>query len=112
MTRYCLACDLKDDPQLIQRYKDHHASVWPEITKSIRESGITDMQIFLTGNRLFMIMETDDAHFSFSKKAEADRSNPRVQEWESLMDTFQQHLPWAQGAKWVMMDKIFQLESE
>ena len=83
MTRYCLACDLKDDPQLIQRYKDHHASVWPEITKSIRESGITDMQIFLTGSRLFMIIETDDAHFSFSKKAEADLSNPRIQEWES-----------------------------
>ena len=112
MTRYCLACDLKDKPELIDKYKEYHAAgnAWPEVTKSITDSGITDMQIFLTGNRLFMIMETDDSVFDFAKKAEMDASNPKVQEWETMMDQFQQRLPWAkEGVKWVLMEKIFQL---
>ena len=106
--RYCLACDLKDDPELIAQYKAYHEEVWPEILESIREGGIKDMEIFLTGNRLFMIMEVDKG-FDFEHKARLDAENPRVQEWERLMDRFQQYLPWGKGAKWVLMDKIFSL---
>ena len=107
--RYCLALDLKDSPQLIEEYKRHHQNVWPEITKSIREAGIEDMEIYLLGRRLFMIMEVSD-RFSFEEKARADRSNPKVQEWEKLMWKFQQPLPQAQpGEKWVLMERIFKL---
>ena len=99
--RHCLALDLKDDPDLIARYEEHHRNVWPEILQSIRGSGIRAMEIYRTGNRLFMILETDD-HFSFQEKAEADRADPRVQEWEALMGQFQESLPWAgPGEKWV-----------
>ena len=111
--RYCFACDLKDNPALIEEYKKYHApdGVWPEITKSIRDAGITDMQIYLTGNRLFMIMETDET-FNPNQKAEADASNPKVQEWEKLMWKFQQELPWAKpGEKWIELEQIFQLDS-
>ena len=111
MRRYGLALDLKDDPELIRLYMEYHApgGVWPEILESIRASGISDMQIYLTGNRLFMLMEVED-HFDFDKKAEMDTSNPRVQEWENLMWKFQQPLPWAkEGEKWVLMERIFQL---
>ena len=38
--RYCLALDLKNDPQLIKEYEDHHKKIWPEIALSIKESGI------------------------------------------------------------------------
>ena len=107
--RYCLALDLKDSPQLIEEYKRHHQNVWPEIAKSIREAGIEDMEIYLVGRRLFMIMEVSD-RFSFEEKARADRSNPKVQEWEKLMWKFQQPLPQAQpGEKWVLMERIFKL---
>ncbi len=109
--RYCLALDLKDDPELIQRYKDWHTAdnIWPEITDSIRESGIVDMEIYLTGNRLFMIMEVEEG-FSFEQKEKMDRDNPKVQEWEELMWTFQQALPWAkEGEKWILMERIFDL---
>ncbi|MBD0287188.1 MAG: L-rhamnose mutarotase, partial [Flavisolibacter sp.] len=69
MKRYCLALDLVDDPLLIAEYEHWHKSEngWPEIKKSILDSGITNMEIYRTGNRLFMIMETDDA-FSFERK--------------------------------------------
>ena len=107
--RYCLALDLKDSPQLIEEYKFHHQKVWPEIMQSIRDSGIENMEIYLLGTRLFMIMEVND-HFSFEEKARADRNNPKVQEWENLMWKFQQPMPQARpGEKWILMDRIFKL---
>ncbi|MEM6628429.1 MAG: L-rhamnose mutarotase [Bacteroidota bacterium] len=107
--RYCLALDLKDDSDLIEAYKKHHApgGVWPEILESIREAGIQLMEIYLTGNRLFMIIEPSE-DFTFEAKAHMDQKNSTVQEWEALMDTFQQRLPWAkEDEKWVLMEKIF-----
>ena len=109
--RYCLALDLKDDPQLIAEYEKHHKKIWPEITGSIKEAGIEDLEIYRVGTRLFMIMEVND-NFSFESKAKTDRENPRVQEWEQLMWKFQQPVPSARaGEKWVLMEKIFKLES-
>lgn len=109
--RFCLTLDLKDDPTLIAEYKRHHEKVWPEITKSIRESGIVDMEIYLFGTRMFMVMEVDE-NFSFEAKAAADRLNPKVRQWEDLMWKFQQPLPQAaKGEKWMLMERIFKLES-
>ncbi len=108
--RYCLTLDLKDDPELIAEYRRHHEQVWPEITQSIRDSGIEDMEIYLLGTRMFMIMEVNE-RFSFDAKTEADRGNPKVQEWERLMWKFQRPLPEAKpGEKWMLMERVFKLE--
>lgn len=108
--RHCLTLDLKDDPKLIGEYRRHHRKIWPEITKSIRDSGIEDMEIYLLGTRLFMVMEVNE-QFSFENKARADRDNLKVQEWEKLMWKFQEPLPSAKpGEKWLPMDRIFKLE--
>ncbi len=110
MIRHCLTLDLADDPELIAEYKRHHENVWPEIVESIRSSGVRDLEIYLLGTRLFMILETND-DFSFEKKAETDRNNPKVQQWEELMWKFQRALPQAKpGEKWLLMDRIFKLE--
>ena len=112
LRRHCLALDLKDDPKLIAEYKRHHERIWPEITKSLKDAGIEDLEIYLLGTRMFMIMEVNQ-HFSFEAKGKADQTNPKVQEWETLMWTFQQPLPQAQpGEKWLQMDKIFSLQSQ
>ena len=109
MKRYCLTLDLKDNDRLIAEYEAYHRQIWPEIKKSILDSGITQMEIYRYDNRLFMIMETDD-DFTFEKKAETDRANLKVQEWETLMWKYQQPLKTAKpGEKWVLMDKIFEL---
>ncbi len=111
MKRFCLALDLVDDPALIAEYEHWHKKEngWPEIKKSITGSGITNMEIYRTGNRLFMIMDTED-DFSFDRKASMDSTNIKVQEWEKLMWKFQQSIPWAKpNEKWILMDKIFQL---
>lgn len=111
-SRLCFACDLKDDPKLIEEYKRHHETenIWPEITKSIKDAGIMDMQIFLVGNRLFMIMEVD-ATYSPDRKLKMDSENETVQEWEEKMMQFQQFLPFdGVDSKWVEMERIFALE--
>jgi L-rhamnose mutarotase len=112
MKRYCLTLDLKDDPALIGAYETYHAAIWPEIQKSITDSGITSMEIHRYDNRLFMIMETDDT-FTFDRKTAMDRANPKVQEWEELMWKYQQPLKTAaEGEKWMVMKKIFDLKEQ
>ena len=107
MQRYCLALDLIPDPSLIADYEAYHRAVWPEITASIREAGIERLEIYRVEQRLFMILEANDA-FSFEKKAQADALNPKVQEWEALMWRYQKALPSAKpGEKWVLMERIF-----
>jgi len=107
--RYCLLLDLKDDEQLIKEYEQYHVSIWPEIEKSITDSGITNMEIYRVGNRMSMIMEVDDT-FSFEKKSTADKANVKVLEWEQLMWKYQQALPLAkEGEKWILAEKIFSL---
>lgn len=110
--RYCLTLDLKNDRELIAEYRRYHERVWPEITKSIRDSGVENMEIYLLGSRMFMIMEVNET-FSFATKAEADRNNPKVQEWEKQMWKFQEPLPQAKpGEKWLLMEQIFKLGDE
>ncbi len=112
MNKFCLALDLKDDSKLIAKYEVHHKKVWPEIIKSIKDSGIVSMEIYKTGNRLFMLMQTTD-DFSFDRKSALDASNPKVQEWEELMWKYQQSLPFAKpGEKWVLMERIFNMSKE
>lgn len=107
MKRYCLALDLKDDPEIIAEYERHHQHVSDEILASIRDSGIERMELFRAGNRMFMIMETTDA-FDFLEKARMDEANEAVQKWEALMWKYQQALPFAKpGEKWVLMKKFF-----
>jgi L-rhamnose mutarotase len=109
MKRYCLTLDLKDDPQLIAEYEAYHQQVWPEILASIKDVGITGLEIYRLGTRLSMIMEVNE-QFCFETKGAADAANPKVQEWETLMWKYQQALPGQpEGVKWVLMDRIFKL---
>jgi len=108
--RYCLTLDLKDDPKLIAEYKRYHEKIWPEITKSIKDSGIEDMEIYLLGTRMFMVMDVSE-QFSFETKAKADLDKPKVREWEELMWKFQKPPANAKpGEKWLLMERIFKLE--
>lgn len=111
MKRLFFALDLKDDPELIDAYKRWHRpeNAWPDVTRSIRSSGIQNMEIYLTGNRLFMVVEAAD-DFDPAAKQQSDANNPLVQEWESLMNQYQQPLPWSQaGEKWVALEPIYSL---
>jgi L-rhamnose mutarotase len=108
--RYCLALDLKADPDLMEQYEAHHRAVWPEVIDHLRAHGIVGMEIFRLGTRLVMFMETDDAVFDPQRMAAAERDSPRICEWEALMWRFQAPTPWTpEGEKWTPMTRIFNL---
>lgn len=107
MKRYCLALDLKDDGALIAEYEEHHQKVWPEILKSLKDSGIQQMEIYRINTRLFMVMETND-DFTLEQKMKMDETDEKVQEWEQLMWKYQQAIPGSKpGEKWRLMERIF-----
>jgi L-rhamnose mutarotase len=109
--RLCFALDLQDDPELIALYEHHHRSenAWPEITASLVGAGIESLEIYRTGDRLFMIMDVGP-NFDPEAKARADAADPKVQAWETLMWRFQKALPGAApGEKWRAMTRIYDL---
>ena len=107
--RYCFALDLIDDSVRIAEYESHHADIWPEVRDSFRRAGIENVELYRTGNRLFMLLDTNE-NFSFEKKKQIDEEDAVVQKWEALMSTYQQPLPWSPpGEKWVLMKTIFTL---
>jgi L-rhamnose mutarotase len=112
--RHVLLLDLADEAEAIARYEAWHAprAVPAEITASIRDAGIVDMEIYRSGNRLVMVMETDES-FDPQRKAEADASNPAVIAWETKMNLVQRPLPWADpSAKWTPAARIYSLQEQ
>ncbi len=111
--RYCKTMDLQNDPALIEEYKKVHAprAVWPEITKGMREVGITDMEIYIYGNRLFMIMETVE-NFDHDLAMEELSRKPRQVDWEKYVSQFQNTSSDAAASeKWQLMDRIYKLDN-
>ena len=109
--RYCQTLDLKDDPELIERYRRLHSpsGIWPEIPRGIREAGILDMEIYLLGTRMFMIVETP-ADFDWDTAMARLSTMPRQQEWEDYVALFQACASGTTSAgKWRMMERIFSL---
>lgn len=109
MKRYCQTLTLRNDPELIAQYVEEHRYVWPEIKAGIREVGILDMQIYLRGNLMFMIMDTTD-DFDWVKDNARLASLPRQAEWEAYMAKFQEASVGASSnEKWMLMERIFKL---
>lgn len=114
MPRHCLTLDLKDEDHAIAEYKRYHVKIWPEVKESLFDAGVRDMEIYLLGNRLFMIMDVGEG-FSFEDKAKMDEANPTVQKWEALMETFQAELPpdkKDQKWRWMPMQRVFSLAEQ
>ena len=111
--RFCLALDLKDDEHLIAQYERYHQRdvIWPEIVEGIKQCNVLEMDIYRIGNRLMMILETNQ-DFDLAKDFARMGTLPRQKEWAELMLTFQQRLPFAkEDEHWVLMKQIFNLNS-
>jgi L-rhamnose mutarotase len=110
--RYCKILTLKDDPELIRQYKEVHAKnkAWPEITQGMKEVGIIDMEIYIHGNILFMIMDTI-IDFDHGKAMEELSGKPGQKEWEKYVSKFQNAgTKDTAGGKWILMDRIYELD--
>jgi L-rhamnose mutarotase len=102
--------DLKDDPAVVEAYKAHHRRVWPDVLRSLKDAGIAEMEIYLLGRRLVMIVDTNgrDVHSCFAAHV---ASHPRIVEWEALMKSMQEPAPDSEpGEWWAMMQPVFRLD--
>lgn len=111
MKCYGLTIELQDDPQKIAKYREYHRNPWPEPLQGVKEVGITGMRIFLLGTRMFMYMEATDAFDPAVDFARYMEQNPKAQEWDDLMRTYQKQVPEAgEGEWWALMDQVFELD--
>lgn len=109
--RFCQTLDLRDNPDLIATYRRLHSreGIWPEILQGIREVGILEMEIYLLGTRLFMIVEMPQ-ELEWDDVMSRLATLPKQAEWEALTAQYQQAEATATSdAKWKMMERIFHL---
>ncbi len=109
MKAFGLTLMLRDDPAAIERYKEYHRHVWPEVKARIRACGIREMRIFLLQRRMFMYIKTEDA---FDPATDFARINeaPRSLEWDTVMRSLQELAPEAgPGEWWALMEQVFDL---
>ena len=109
--RYCQTMDLRDNPELIAEYRRRHSEgeAWQEIIDGIRSVGILEMEIYILGTRLFMIVETP-LDFDWDTAMARLAKLPRQQEWEEYMAMFQNCAKEATSdEKWQMMERMFYL---
>ena len=112
--RYCKTLQLENDRSLIEEYKKLHdrGNAWPEITQGMKDVGIIDMEIYLSGTTLFMIMDTEE-NFDHEKAMTKLASLPRQSEWESVVSQFQKTSASSSAKeKWKLIDRIFKLDQD
>ena len=109
--RYCQMLELKNEPELIARYRRAHSKdeAWQEILDGIRQVGILEMEIYIKDNRLVMIVETP-LDFNWDEAMNRLASLPRQAEWEAFVAQFQQcDASATSDEKWQMMERMFYL---
>lgn len=109
--RFVQTLDLKDDPRLIEAYTRQHSpqEMWPEIIEGIRSVGINEMELYICGNLLVMIVDAPDT-FCWDKAMATLATLPRQQEWETWNSQYQQCSPTdTSNQKWKMMHRFFHL---
>ena len=109
--RYVQTMELRDDAELIRRYREAHdkAHFWDEIKEGIRQVGILEMEIYILGNRLVMIVDAP-LQFNWDEAMARLATLPRQAEWEEYVAAVQQCAANATSdEKWQMMDRMFYL---
>ena len=112
--RYCKTIQLENDLQSLEEYKKLHAAgeAWPEISRGIKEIGIIDMEIYIEGNTLFMIMDTVE-EFDHEKAMTVLASLPRQAEWETTVSKYQKTSAGSSAKeKWKLIERIYKLDQD
>jgi L-rhamnose mutarotase len=110
--RHVFTIELKSEPGVVETYTRLHRDVWPDVQASLRQAGVEQMDIYLLGRRLVMLVEMRDSIDCRSALAAHASSSPRVAEWERLMKTLQEPLADARaGEWWAAMEPVFHLDS-
>jgi len=109
--RYVQTLDLSDDPEMIREYRKWHSEDfhWREIREGIRAVGILEMEIYILGTRLVMIVDAPE-DFDWTAAMNRLATLPRQAEWEAFVAKLQGCRTDARSdEKWQMMERMFRL---
>ncbi len=107
--RYVQLLNLRNDPELIREYRRLHSpeAFWTEIGQGIRTAGVLEMEIYILGCTLVMVVELP-ADKDFDEVMTLMAQQPRQTEWEALVGRYQLCAEGAtSAAKWQRMERMF-----
>ena len=107
MTRYAMVIGLK--PEAEEKYKKHHADVWPGVLATIRACNIRNYSIFLHNHMLFGYFEYHGTDYAADMaRMAADKT---TQEWWEIMNPMQSPLPGRkEGEWWTQIEEVFHVD--
>lgn len=109
--RFVQTLTLNSDEEARREYIKWHSEEynWKEIRDGIREVGILEMEIYILGNLLVMIVDAP-ADFNWDEAMARLATLPRQAEWEAFVSQFQGCSANATSdEKWKMMERMFYL---
>jgi L-rhamnose mutarotase len=80
---------VKLKPECVQKYKEAHAKVWPEVLKQIKDCNIEDYSIFYDDGTGILFASFKYVGYNYAGDMERMRENKKVQEWWQMTDSFQ-----------------------
>ena len=107
--RFVQTLTLNSDEEARREYIKWHSPEhnWKEIRNGIRKVGIIEMEIYILGNTLVMIVDTPE-DFDWEKAMARLATLPRQAEWEAFVSQFQGcNANATSDEKWQMMQRIF-----
>ena len=89
LKRYVQFLEISEDPELVAQYRKWHSEEysWKEVRDGIREVGILEMEIYILGSKLVMIVDTP-LDFEWEEAMARLASLPRQAEWEAFVSKF------------------------
>ncbi len=108
MERVCFALQVR--PELIEKYKQRHQAVWPEMQQALAETGWRNYSLFLRPDGLLIgYLETDDftkARSEMAKRAINDK-------WQHEMKDFFMTADGSTPDRAMLpLEEVFHLEGE
>ncbi|PKS12063.1 hypothetical protein jhhlp_001359 [Lomentospora prolificans] len=104
-------------PEFVEKYKEVHARVWPEVLKQIKDCRIEDYSIFHDEGSGILFATFKYVGYDYEGDMERMRENPKVREWWAMTDGFQESLvPGATSSEagnpswWKPIEEVFHVD--
>ncbi|KAI2634664.1 DUF718-domain-containing protein [Hypomontagnella submonticulosa] len=81
---------VKLKPEFIDKYKEVHAAVWPEVLQQIKVCNIQDYSIYHDPGTGILFATFKYVGYDYAGDMERMRENPKVREWWAMTDGFQE----------------------
>jgi L-rhamnose mutarotase len=112
MKSFAMTFQLKDDPRAIERYKEYHRAVWPEVVAGLRGIGVSKLKVFLQGRQVFVYHEVPD-DFDIGRDIGRYMQSERARDWDALMRELRDLGSEPGLGQWPgALEEVFDLEAE